>query len=101
MALTAFYPQESVADGFTGAEFLTRAEPDQKATISTQLVMASTIAARIKPPLSDCIGKTFFDPQGLKSEAFEAIIDRVREFGEYHPSSVILVVIENRCGKFN
>lgn len=63
--------------------------------------MASTIAARIKPPLSDCIADAFFAEVGMTDEGFESITDRIAEFDSYHPSSVILVVIESECGTFN
>lgn len=100
-ALVAGFPQKSVAEGFTGQEFLQRAAQDQRGYISTQLVMASSIAARIKPSLADCIGREFFDGAGMSDEGFLSIIGRIKEFEAYHPSSVLVVVIENRCGKFN
>ncbi|MCE8001189.1 MAG: hypothetical protein HEP70_20370, partial [Rhodobiaceae bacterium] len=54
--------------GFHGAEFLERSLADQRGYVSTQLVMASSIAARIKPDLADCIGAEFFDGSGMSAE---------------------------------
>ncbi|SMX28185.1 hypothetical protein TRP8649_02300 [Pelagimonas phthalicica] len=99
--MTAICPQESAAEGFNGTEFLQRSADRQRAYISTQLVMASSIAARIKPAMADCIGSAFFDGTGLSETGFETSIERIREFNDYHPSSVLVVVIESQCGPFN
>ncbi len=99
--LAAFHPQNSQAEEFTGTDFLKRSTKDQRGYVSTQLVMASSIAARIKPEMSDCIGETFFNGTGLSDKGFENVMQRVREFQDFHPSSVLVVVIEGACGTFN
>ena len=97
----AIYPQKSQADGFNGQVFLERSEQDQRGFISTQMVMASSIAARVDPSLSECIGRVFFDGTGLSESGFQIITRRIAEFPNYHPSSVLVVVIEKACGAFN
>jgi hypothetical protein len=97
----AICPQKSAAEGFTGKEFLTRSTADQRAFVSTQMVMASTISARIKPDHSACIGEVFFDNLGLSDRGFDTVMQRVREFQSYHPSSVMVIVVEQECGPFN
>lgn len=89
------------ADGFTGAVFLEWETSQQRGYIDAQLVMASTIATRIKPDLSQCLADEFYGPSGLTNDGFELMTDRIREFSEYHPSSVLVVVIENVCGGFD
>lgn len=93
--------ETTAAGAFTGEQFERWPEADQRGYVSTQLVMASTIAARIKPPLSDCIADAFFASGGMTDEGFVSITGRIAEFDSYHPSSVILVVIESECGAFN
>ncbi len=100
-AINTIYPQKSLANEFTGKQFLKRSAEDQRGYISTQLVMASSIAARIKPSLAECIGEAFFDGTGMADDGFEKVIARIAEFDAYHPSSVIVVVIENQCEPFN
>ena len=99
--LAAFHPQNSQAEEFTGTDFLQRSSQDQRGYVSTQLVMASSIAARIKPDLADCIGNEFFDGTGMSDKGFEKVMQRVREFQDFHPSSVLVIVIESACGTFN
>ncbi|MDF1804360.1 hypothetical protein [Thalassovita sp.] len=102
MAVTlATCPQKSLAEGFTGAEFLQQSTQEQRGYVSTQLVMASSIAARIKPSLAECIGRVFFDGSGLSDQGFDMVLARIEEFKAYHPSSVIVVVIESQCEPFN
>ncbi|MFK7942918.1 MAG: hypothetical protein AB8B85_08425 [Paracoccaceae bacterium] len=101
LAAAAMYPQKSSADEFTGADFLSWSDAEQRGYVSTQLVMASSIAARIKPPLATCIGEMFFEGSGMSDNGFDQVIARIREFSGYHPSSVMVIVIENACGRFN
>lgn len=97
----AICPQKSLAEGFTGADFLQQSSQEQWGYVSTQLVMASSIAARIKPSLAACIGQVFFDGSGLSDQGFDTVLARIEEFATYHPSSVIVVVIESQCEQFN
>lgn len=90
-----------MADGLTGNQFLTWDRGDQASYLQTQLVMAGSIAARVKPPLSDCIADNFFAETGGISEAgHDRVLDNVREFTDFHPSSVLVVTIEAACGSF-
>ena len=100
MILGLIYPQLSWAEGFTGAEFLTWSEVDQRGYISAQLVMASTIAARSQTDMPNCIASSFFDQSGMSASGFQSILATVAEYAEFHPSSVLVVVIENACGPF-
>lgn len=77
------------------------AEPQQKSYIEAQLVMASTIATRTDADRALCIADTFFDARGLSNAAFGRTIERIREFSEFHPSSVLVVMIESNCGAYD
>lgn len=100
VATLAICPQVSWAEGFTGQEFLEWSDSNQRNYIETQIVMASSIAARIKPQLSQCITDEFFGSKGLSQDGFSKVLTRVEEFSEYHPSSVLVIVLENTCGAF-
>ncbi|MGJ8530145.1 MAG: hypothetical protein ACSHWX_16600 [Maritalea sp.] len=100
-ALAAINPQKSSAEGFTGSDFFQWNDDQQHGYVSAQLGMAVSISTRIKPELAECIAEVFYGDHGMSDKGFEIITARVHEFGDYHPSSVIVVVIENRCGTFN
>lgn len=100
LALALICPQISWADGFTGREFLAWSEASQRGYIDAQLVMASSIVTRSKPDYAQCLADHFYSSTGLTDEGFQQIIGRVREYAEYHPSSVLVVVIESECGAF-
>jgi hypothetical protein len=95
------YPQKLTAQDFTGQRFLEWSETDQRNYIFTQLVMAASIAARIRPELSTCISDAFVGSAGLSDRGYGRLMSRIGEFETYHPSSVIVVTIEDACGPFN
>lgn len=100
MGACGFYPQILSSNEFTGVQFAEWSEADQRGYISTQLVMASSIVTREKPDMSQCMAESFYDDNGLSDSGFEMFRSRISEFEAYHPSSVIVVVIENACGPF-
>ncbi|MEO0666718.1 MAG: hypothetical protein AAFZ99_02270 [Pseudomonadota bacterium] len=100
MLATLLCPQVLWAEAFTGGTLLTWSESDQRGYISAQLVMASTIASRNKPEMVDCIAETFFDGSGMSDEKFAEIVQTIGEYQSYHPSSVLVILLENTCGAF-
>ena len=100
LGLGVIYPQETSADAFTGETFLTWSENQQRSYLNAQLVMASTIVAREKPTMSQCVSDKFFGSSGMTSEAFTDAMQSIRDFKTYHPSSVLVILIENACGEF-
>lgn len=92
--------QTSAANGFTGNEFLGWNSDQQRGYIEAQLVMATTIATRSDQERSDCIAGFFFDHSGLSETGFKNAVDRISEFRDYHPSSILVVMIENECGAY-
>lgn len=100
LAVALLCPQVLTAEAFTGETFLRWSEADQRGYISAQLVMASTIASRSKPEMVDCIAEAFFDGTGMSEEKFADITKTVGEYKEYHPSSVLVILLEKTCGAF-
>ena len=100
LGVGGFYPQILLADRFTGEEFARWSEADQRGYIAAQLVMASSIVTREKPAMSQCIADSFYDEDGLSDSGFGTFVSHIDEFRTYHPSSVVVVVIENACGPF-
>ncbi len=101
MAVTlATCPQKSLAEGFTGAEFLSWSQAQQRSYVNAQLVMASSIVARAKPAMSQCLADHFYGDQGITDERFDTLRRTIEDYETYHPSSVLEIVIENTCGTF-
>ena len=100
VGLGVICPQKSSADAFTGETFLTWSESQQRSYLNAQLVMASTIVARDKPTMSKCVSDEFFGSSGMTSEAFANAMQSIRDFKTYHPSSVLVILVENACGEF-
>ncbi|MEP2640080.1 hypothetical protein [Roseobacter sp.] len=101
LAAALVCPQVSAAQEFTGKTFLTWSNADQRGYISAQLVMASTIASRIKPDMNACIAGAFFDGTGMSDAAFDQVVQTIGEYQDFHPSSVLVILLENECGTFN
>lgn len=95
------YPQKAKAEAFTGIEFLEWSEGEQRSYLSAQLVMASSIVSRSKPDLAQCLADAYYSDAGLTDQGYSEIRAKVVEFSEYHPSSVLVIMIENRCGALN
>lgn len=101
LAMSALtYPQETVAESFSGSVFFEWSVAEQRGYLDAQLVMASSIVTRKKPDMAQCIADHFYGSNGLTNTAFQELVDTIRTYESYHPSSVLVVVIENRCGAF-
>ncbi len=95
------FPQESRAEEFTGTQFFEWTKDQQVKYVEIQLVMATTIATRMNPELSQCLSDRFFAVEGgMSAGGFDEVIQNVQEFREYHPSSVLVVTMESACGPF-
>ena len=98
--VAAICPQKSAAEGFTGSAFLQWNDAEKRGFIDAQLVMASSIVSRSKPAMSRCMADQYYGDSGLTDAGYEAFIEAIGQFEDFHPSSVLIVVIENECGAF-
>ncbi|WP_108887197.1 hypothetical protein [Pseudoprimorskyibacter insulae] len=98
IALNMIYPQESVAEGLTAKDFLVWDEPSQNSFLFSSVGMAAAIASQTKPELAQCLNDWYF---GDKTNTRNGeILDFMGQYGGYHPTTVILAVVENACGEF-
>ncbi|MEM6890503.1 MAG: hypothetical protein AAF636_20575 [Pseudomonadota bacterium] len=100
VALAAFYPQKSVPQKFSGSDFFDWSAAEQRGYLDAQIVMASSIVTRQKPDMAQCMADHFYSQNGLSDKGFQELTETIRQYETYHPSSVLVVVIENRCGAF-
>jgi len=61
--------------------------------------MAGVVASRNDQTKSRCIDDWYFGEGADRTANNESIRDAMRRFPDYHPTTVVLAVIEKRCGK--
>ncbi len=100
MAAGAFHPQISTAEGFTGTEFLTWNPSGQDSYIRTSVTMATFLATRTNPPTATCLDDWYAASVATSDARHTFIREKIGKNAEYHPSAVILLVLEEACGAF-
>lgn len=56
---------------------------------------------RNNPEQAQCIADAYYSDTGLTDQGYAEIRAKVSEFESYHPTSVLVVMVENQCGAFN
>lgn len=97
MAATLLFPQVLQAEAFTGAAFLTWSEASQNSYIRTSVTMASFIATRTNEATAECLDAWYTSSSGTQ-DGF--IRKKIADNAEFHPSIVIMLVLEEACGSF-
>lgn len=72
----------------------------QASFISTSIVMTSVIASQVRDGFARCIGEWYLPNEETKAQRNREIIGAIREYPEYHPSGVLLAVVQAECGYF-
>lgn len=93
-------PQISLAEGFTGADFLAWPQDQQNSYIQVSIAMAGVVATQTKPETAACIDTWYAPDTDLKEERNAAIRDTIGKYASYHPSGVIFAVLQDACGAF-
>mmetsp|Transcript_29089 Transcript_29089/g.55958 ORF Transcript_29089/g.55958 Transcript_29089/m.55958 type:complete len:154 (+) Transcript_29089:286-747(+) len=96
-----FYPQKSKAEKFTGEEFLTWSVDGQDNYIGIAATMAAMVAGRVNPATGTCLDQWYAASEALTAERNMEIRATIARNSEYHPSAVILLMLEGACGAFN
>lgn len=99
-AVTAINPQISTAETFTGEQFLTWDVEGQNNYIGVAVVMASLIATRTNPSTGQCLDTWYAVDEDLAAARNTEIRAVIARNAEYHPSAVIMLVMEGACGSF-
>lgn len=97
---TTIYPQNSMAEGFSGAAFAAWSQVSQDSYIQSSVMMAGVIGTQVKPEISRCIDAWYFETEGVKAARNQMIRNAIIEFADHHPSGVILALIQRACGSF-
>lgn len=84
-------------EGFKSSKFLTYPVESQKSYISTAVMMAGVIAAQNVPEQAQCIDRWTSEHDG---SGYKPVIEAMQRLPDYHPSGVILAVLNKACGSF-
>lgn len=98
--VTIGFPQKSLGESFTGQSFLAWSEDGQNTYIQTAVTMATFVISRSNLEISDCLNAWYAGSEATLDERNSFIRSKIARNAEYHPSAVILVVLEDVCGSF-
>ena len=94
------YMPSYAEEAFKGETFLEWREEAQHSYIQISIVMASVIASQMREGFAGCIGEWYSPDPGTEAERNREIVAVIRENPEFHPSGVILAVVQKQCGEF-
>lgn len=94
------YPQKTVAGDkkFTAAEVLTWEAESQDWYFQVSTGMAAALASQNNSPAALCINDWYFRTDAIKAEQNDYIRTIMRRFPDYHPTLVMISVLEKECG---
>ncbi len=95
-----FYPQESLAESFSGKEFLGWTQAAQDSYFQTSITMAAIIATKTRQASGDCLADWYLSAKADRSGRNEELRTAISRNDAYHPSSVIFLILEGACGPF-
>lgn len=93
-------PQISLAEGFTGREFLAWQQASQDSYLQTSVTMASMIIAQTNAETGACVDDWYFGDQAMIDRRNAELRDQIEAYDGYHPSAVIAAVLQKQCGSF-
>lgn len=100
VGITVCFPQILAAEGFTGEQFLGWPQEAKTTFFQNSLLMASTISSRIDSDHADCVSDWYFESDVDQEVRNQTLLETVAEYPEFHPSAVILAVLERECGQY-
>jgi hypothetical protein len=92
--LAVSFAGAAMADEKKSAAFLAASSDGQIGYISASLSMAQALLSK---PQGECIGKY---AASNHSDCYKEIIDTIKKYDAYTPSSVVAAAIEKHCGSF-
>lgn len=97
----AICPQNSLAEGFSGQDFLAWSQQGQESYVSTSIVMATLVATRTNTKTAACLETWYALDAETRADKNTEVIGKIKRNADYHPSAVILLVMEEACGSFS
>lgn len=88
------------AESYTSREFLERPQEAQDGYIQISMTMVGVVAARANPDVATCIDNWYLADDARMAAANDHIRAAIRQYADFHPSAVIMAVVEEQCGEF-
>ncbi len=89
------YPQQPMAKEFTSSELLAWEQKDQDWFFQVSVTMAAFVVVKQQPEKAACINDWYFTDT---RSANNGIRNKIAEFKDFHPSSIVMAVIDKKCG---
>lgn len=93
-----FYPQNSSAAGFTGADFLEWPVGNQTQYLQVSITMSGVMASQKNLAWAKCVDNWHAREN---KDGYRAVISSIRKFPGYHPQTIVLGSLNKACGKLN
>ena len=90
----AIYPQKSLAEGFTGVEFLGWSKTAQDSYFMTSVTMVAIMASKTRKIAGDCLANWYLADTADQSVRNAELKSAIERNTRYHPSAVIFLVLE-------
>lgn len=100
LALSLAAAPAAQAEGFTSADLLAQSKEGQESFIEISLTMAAAIAAQTNPGIAECLDGWYFRDRQRQAARVAHIQATMRQYPAYHPSGVVLAVVQQTCGSF-
>ncbi|MEM6914753.1 MAG: hypothetical protein AAF511_12330 [Pseudomonadota bacterium] len=97
ISVAVIYPQTSLAEGFTGADFATWSAKSQDSYIQSSLTMAGVVLTQTHPSVARCLNDWYAAGETL-ADRNDLVRDTIVAYEEAHPAGVIMAVILRECG---
>lgn len=88
------------AEGFTGTQFLEWPIESQNSYFQSSATMSVFIASRNDPEQATCLNDWYYDDNAVNPDRNDEFRAAIRENPTYHPSGVVLAVMQKACGSF-
>ncbi len=86
--------------GTTTADFLKWERKAQASYLHTSITMIGVVATQTKSEIATCIDEWYFQTSQIRDKRDQEILSGMANYADYHPSTVILALVEQACGKF-
>lgn len=84
-------------EAFKSSKFLTYPAQSQKSYITSSAMMAGLIASQNNRAQAVCIDDWVAQQSG---QGYGPVVEAMRKLPDYHPSAVIVAVLDKACGSF-
>lgn len=98
LAFTAFNPQNVLAEGFRGKQFLEMPPEQQQYWLNGSIGTLVYIAAFKKAEIGQCVNDWYFKEK--RGERNWLILESMKKYPDHQPVVILVALTERACGKY-